>query len=525
MSEVNLPALAKVNNDDVKKTPTAMQEVELALKECGFGKFHLQLLFSAFIAFVAGVIVTNSTPYILPVAECDLNMNLVQKGLLNASPYVGMILVSVVGGFLTDTFGRKMFIVGGNLGVCVFTIISATSQTYQLLIAAKFFEGFLFAVSFTPIVTLTSEFCHRGVRDRIMLLQTSFAAYAQIIAALLSWAILPNNWKTTYFDGALVLNTWNFYLLIMSLWSLLAAILYMLLPESPKFYITQRRYDEAREILIRIYRKNTGKPVETFKYIDLWKDKRKHAIDEAPESEMTLREQLMAGFHNVKPMFHKPLALYLLLLCFMNFFTMIMYNVIRLWFPQLSTIVEHYSVDGNRDLCVMLDEYTADQRTRVVSVNFNVTDVCVPAVSGTDTYINSVVLGSICIIPFIVGGILVNKVGKKMLYTTCGLLTVGITLGLRWANTRIAMVALFSSDAAISQTMTSLNQALIVELFPTTTRSLAIGMIMTWGRIGSLVGNVLFPILLDLGCVVPIYTLAATMICITSFSLVLPVKK
>lgn len=66
-----------------------MQEVNLALKECGFGLFHIQLLCTSFFGCVAGIVVSNSTPYILPVAECDLNMNLVEKGVLNAMPFLG----------------------------------------------------------------------------------------------------------------------------------------------------------------------------------------------------------------------------------------------------------------------------------------------------------------------------------------------------------------------------------------------------------------------------------------------------
>lgn len=44
-------------------------------------------------------------------------------------------------------------------------------------------------------------------------------------------------------------------------------------------------------------------------------------------------------------------------------------------------------------------------------------------------------------------------------------------------------------------------------------RTLAISMLMTTGRIGSMVANVLFPILLDKGCVVPFYSIAAIMFC------------
>lgn len=61
-----------------------------------------------------------------------------------------------------------------------------------------------------------------------------------------------------------MLKTWNFYLYIMSLWSLIACIFYSTLPESPKYLVTRRKYDEAREILIKMYRQNTGKPGESY---------------------------------------------------------------------------------------------------------------------------------------------------------------------------------------------------------------------------------------------------------------------
>ncbi|CAH2235317.1 jg5887 [Pararge aegeria aegeria] len=525
MSEVNLQALAGTDSDDHTKAPTAMQEVNLALKECGFGLFHIQLLCTSFFGCLAGIVVTNSTPYILPIAECDLNMNLLEKGVLNAMPFLGMILVSVVAGFLTDTFGRKYFVLLGFGGLFIFTAISATSQNYVVLVTAKFFEGMLFATSFSSLITLTAEFCHNDIRDRIMLLQSSFSAIAQVIIALLSWAILTQDWTDSYFNGYIVFHGWNFYLVVMSLWSLFATIMYCFLPESPKYYITQHKYYEAREVLISIYKQNTGKTADEFLYKDIWKDKKTYAIDETPEdsSNKNFGSMLAEGLHNVKPMFQKPRGLYLLLFCVMSFFTMLLYNVIRLWFPQLSTIVEHYSSTDTQDLCVMLDSYTHDLAER--NTNLTVNKVCVPVVSGAATYINSMILGSVCLGPIIISSVLVVKVGKKNLYTVCGLISVGVTLGLRWSSSKIIMVALFSSDLAISQMMVNLNQFLVIDFFPTNMRSLAIGMVMMWGRIGSLVGNVLFPILLDMGCVVPFYTLAGTMIGIILLSFVIPVKK
>lgn len=90
--------------------------------------------------------------------------------------------------------------------------------------------------------------------------------------------------------------------------------------------------------------------------------------------------------------------------------------------------------------------------------------------SGNETYLNTVILGCICLIPFIITSILVNKVGKRNLFMVCGIISVGCTVGLRWAVSKVALVSLFSVDVSTSQTMLSLTQAMILELFPTSFR-------------------------------------------------------
>ncbi|XP_075981129.1 synaptic vesicle glycoprotein 2B-like [Anticarsia gemmatalis] len=523
MSELDLPAFAEAHKVEPNLTP--LKEINAALKACTFGRFHIKLLFIAFLGFMSGVLVSSSTGYLLPVAECDLGMNLLQKGLLNAMPYIGMLLSSVIAGFLTDALGRKKFLVYGYGGIFLFTVIAASSQSFEVLLAAKFFEGLVFAACFSALLTMTAEFCHNEIRDRMMLCQSSFAGIAQVVVALMSWYILTSDWKITLFDGKYVLNTWNFYLYAVSLWSLAACVMYgLMLPESPKYLVTQKKYDEARDILIKIYVQNTGKPAETYPFLNIWKDKIKQALDEAPENQVknTFSHQIVVGLHNIKPMFKKPLVVYLALIATTNFLGMAMYNVFRLWFPQLSAIVENYQTEGGHDLCVMLDSYTASLRA---SRNITTTDVCVATKSGRETYINSIIIGFVCLLPYFITGVLVNRVGKKPLLIVSGIIAVLGSGSLRWATNKIAIVALFSISIAISQVMQSLSQAVIVEVFGTTTRTLAISIMMVSGRVGTLTGNISFPILLDMGCVVPFFTIAGLMVVVTIIFFLLPTRK
>ncbi|XP_022816893.1 synaptic vesicle glycoprotein 2A-like [Spodoptera litura] len=331
MSDVDLPALAereRAKARDEWKAP--MKEIDAALVACTFGRFHIKLLSTAFVGFMAGILASSTTAYLLPSAECDLKMDLLQKGLLNAMPYVGMLISSVVAGFLTDAFGRKIFLGVGFIGLFIFQLIGGSSQTFEVLATAKFFEGLLYATAFSACVSLTAEFSYSSIRDRMLLCQSSFIAVSHVIIAAMSWGILTNDWKYSFFGGKFVLNTWNFYLYLMSLWALAAFIMYVFwLPESPKYLVTQKKYDQAREILISIYKENTGKPADTYPFYNIWKDKNKHSIDEAPErkAEMTIRHQIVEGLYNVKPMFQKPLGVYLAMTCCSNFIIMAIQKV------------------------------------------------------------------------------------------------------------------------------------------------------------------------------------------------------
>ncbi|XP_053614510.1 uncharacterized protein LOC128677584 [Plodia interpunctella] len=514
--------LAKTHNEEPPQTP--IQQVNSCLKACKFGRFNIKLLLVTLVGFVSGVAVSNTTSYLLPSAECDLHMTLLQKGILNAMPYLGMLFSSVLAGFLTDTFGRKIFLMLGFGGMFVFTVIAGTSQTYDVLVTAKFFEGLLFASSFSAAVSLSAEFCYNEIRDRVIILQSSFLALAQVIIAGIAWAVLIQDWEYSLFGGYIVLNTWNFYLYIMSLWSLASFIMYSFLPESPKYLVMQKEYAKAREILMNIYKENTGKSADTYPYKDIWTNEIREESDRTSESkkETTFSHQISIGLHNIKPMYRKPLVKYLGVICLINFMTMASYNIIRLWFPQVSTVVEHYK-SGDQDLCTMLDAYTEDLKLR--RLNTTAETQCVPTRSGAETYINSMIIGGISIVPILMTGILVNRIGKKTLVILGCSIFAGATLGMRWANTKTAVVTLFAVNVCVGQTNKSLIQAIVVEFFSTSTRSLALSIMMMLGRVGTLLGNVAFPVLLSLSCEIPFFLISGIMLSLVFVGFFLPTKK
>lgn len=62
---------------------------------------------------------------------------------------------------------------------------------------------FLFSMSlcFTATASMVTEFTSRDVRDRVMLLYSSFMSISLIGSALLAWGVLPRPWNFIIAEG------------------------------------------------------------------------------------------------------------------------------------------------------------------------------------------------------------------------------------------------------------------------------------------------------------------------------------
>lgn len=80
---------------------------------------------------------------IFPRAQCDLHLSLADKGTLNATTYVGMILSAIMWGFIADIQGRRKILCYGNLATFVCDIFCGLSQNFWTLAFGKFCGGFM----------------------------------------------------------------------------------------------------------------------------------------------------------------------------------------------------------------------------------------------------------------------------------------------------------------------------------------------------------------------------------------------
>lgn len=117
---------------------------EEALRRTGFGKFNYFLVVLSGAVLSTVLLETLGISFILPIAECDLNLTTKDKGLLSAIAFVGIIASSHLWGFLADTKGRRKVIMPTLFITFIITIISSFVKSFWVFTLLRFFSGLLY---------------------------------------------------------------------------------------------------------------------------------------------------------------------------------------------------------------------------------------------------------------------------------------------------------------------------------------------------------------------------------------------
>lgn len=73
-----------------EKSDIEQADYETAISATKFGCFNYTLtLLMTFPVGLSTTFVTTSISYVIPAAECDLKLTMIDKGLLNSSVYIG----------------------------------------------------------------------------------------------------------------------------------------------------------------------------------------------------------------------------------------------------------------------------------------------------------------------------------------------------------------------------------------------------------------------------------------------------
>lgn len=82
-----------------------------------------------------------SMSFILPAAQCDLDLNTQTKGWLNSIIFIGMMAGAYCWGSAADSLGRKKVLIVISIMNALCIVASSFCQTYGLFMLFRFLNG------------------------------------------------------------------------------------------------------------------------------------------------------------------------------------------------------------------------------------------------------------------------------------------------------------------------------------------------------------------------------------------------
>ncbi|KAH8267624.1 hypothetical protein KR018_009088, partial [Drosophila ironensis] len=490
-------------------------DFETAIAQCGFGLFNIFVLFSAVTCLSAMVFSASSLSYVMPSAECDLDLTLFQKGMINAVTYAGMILSAVPWGFVADTLGRRIvLVVGGWLDGFVMLCVALSQSTIQLMIC-KFFDGLIICGPFAVVVSYLAEFHGKKHRPFIMLFVGLATCLAGMILPFLAYFLLPV--ELDYKVGFMEFRTWNIFLGICAVPTLMSGFLHMFLPESPKFLMAQGNYAEGLKVLQRVYQVNKRKSRDSYPVKSLTDETPERSTDMEGSSGPTSLEErfqkakkkFLEGARQIKPMFRTPyLGVSIQVYC-LHFCQITCVNSVRLWLPQFFATMHVMAAQGFNDtsMCAVVRHntlsLTMNKEQKILECQLH---------HEPENYLDNIkvsaigLAGFLIIFPLLRIRFVALHILKVFLFV-CIFLVGGLYFCKNSMLTMLVAAIYLTLMGICATTIISM----VVVIFPTLMRTMVLLMIMSFGRIGSVFGNIVFPICMHLDCVAPFLWLCTLM--------------
>ncbi|PSN42675.1 Synaptic vesicle glycoprotein 2B [Blattella germanica] len=156
---------------------------EKAIELAGYGKFHYFLLATCGFVSTSEEMDVISMSFILPSAQCDLNLNTHTKGWLNCIIFIGMMAGAYVWGSVADSLGRKKVLIAISIMNALCIVASSFCQTYELFMLFRFLNGAALGGSGPVIWSYFAEFQPKKKRGSMLSFMAAFWTLGNLFVA------------------------------------------------------------------------------------------------------------------------------------------------------------------------------------------------------------------------------------------------------------------------------------------------------------------------------------------------------
>ena len=187
-------------------------DYDTALARTGYGRFHYLLMLVCGWANASDAVEILCISFLLPSAECDLELTPARKGWLSAILFVGMMIGGYVWGSLGDTLGRKTVLINAMVVNTVAGFLSSLSQDFYLFMLLRFLSGVGVGGSIPVVWTYYAEFQPSARRGAALSILASFWMIGNLTVAASAWLIIPHDIGWTD-PAAFQYNSWRLVLI------------------------------------------------------------------------------------------------------------------------------------------------------------------------------------------------------------------------------------------------------------------------------------------------------------------------
>ena len=163
-----------------------------------------KLLGSAGMSWLFDAMDVGLVSFVLAALTVEWKLGTQQGGLLTAFNSIGMAVGAAVSGALADRYGRRAILLWTLLIFSIANGLSALATGFVMLCALRFVVGFGLGGELPVASTLVSESVPASDRGRAVVLLESFWAGGWLVAALISYFVIPTyGWRVALLIGAL----------------------------------------------------------------------------------------------------------------------------------------------------------------------------------------------------------------------------------------------------------------------------------------------------------------------------------
>ncbi len=129
----------------------------LHIIKCGVKWLKHASKYVQYIGFIAVGIIANTIGPLLPAIRSDININYSQGGLLLSGQFVGMLITSLIGGYMMDRTGKRPFMLGGSAMIIAGLIGCMIARSYMFLYILNLVTGFGYGIYEVGINALCAD--------------------------------------------------------------------------------------------------------------------------------------------------------------------------------------------------------------------------------------------------------------------------------------------------------------------------------------------------------------------------------